>query len=339
MISLIDEKRTQYKANLHSHSTLSDGRWTPEQAKEEFKKRGYSVLALTDHERLVDHSDLTDDEILFLTSYEMQVRSHHPYNGKIHKVIHFNLYAEDAHNTKMVYYTPEDDRYHTEEEKQNLDYYKYIESRPYTPEFINQAVADAKKLGFIACYNHPSWSLETEQDFVAYDGFFAMEIFNTSSYVDGYNDVNESYYNTALRAGKDWGVVAADDNHNKYPPSSPYCDAFGGFTYILADELTYSAVFKALQNRSFYASTGARIFSLTAEGNTLSVKTSPASRIAFVTNVRARKCVLAEDGPLTQADFEIQPFHEWVRVEVTDADGKRAFSRAYRRSELGLTEA
>ena len=49
---LINPNKTQYKANLHCHTNLSDGHWTPEQVKEEYKKRGYSVVAITDHERL-----------------------------------------------------------------------------------------------------------------------------------------------------------------------------------------------------------------------------------------------------------------------------------------------
>ena len=63
---LIDERKTQYKANLHCHTVLSDGRWTPEQVKEEYKKHGYSIVAITDHEHLVEHHDLTDENILFL---------------------------------------------------------------------------------------------------------------------------------------------------------------------------------------------------------------------------------------------------------------------------------
>ena len=33
---LLPEKGTFYKANLHSHSTVSDGGWTPEEMKERY---------------------------------------------------------------------------------------------------------------------------------------------------------------------------------------------------------------------------------------------------------------------------------------------------------------
>ena len=60
----------QYKANLHCHSNLSDGKLTPQELREAYKKRGYSVLAITDHERPKNHSDLTQEDFLFITGYE-----------------------------------------------------------------------------------------------------------------------------------------------------------------------------------------------------------------------------------------------------------------------------
>ena len=39
-----------YKANLHAHSTQSDGRQTPEELKARYKENGYSIFALSDHD-------------------------------------------------------------------------------------------------------------------------------------------------------------------------------------------------------------------------------------------------------------------------------------------------
>ena len=33
-----------YKANLHCHTVISDGKLTKEQIKEEYQKRGYSIV-------------------------------------------------------------------------------------------------------------------------------------------------------------------------------------------------------------------------------------------------------------------------------------------------------
>ena len=53
----------QFKANLHSHSNLSDGRLTPESMAEAYQARGYSVLAITDHEAPYDHSRLSTPDL------------------------------------------------------------------------------------------------------------------------------------------------------------------------------------------------------------------------------------------------------------------------------------
>ena len=67
---LIDPEKKQYKANLHSHSTLSDGKLTPEELKKLYKDNGYDILAITDHEYPKSHNDLTDKDFLMVTGYE-----------------------------------------------------------------------------------------------------------------------------------------------------------------------------------------------------------------------------------------------------------------------------
>jgi hypothetical protein len=48
------EQRQALRANLHTHSTLSDGRLAPEQVIEAYASEGYDVLAMTDHHQVND---------------------------------------------------------------------------------------------------------------------------------------------------------------------------------------------------------------------------------------------------------------------------------------------
>ncbi|MDZ7615476.1 MAG: hypothetical protein U1E05_00640 [Patescibacteria group bacterium] len=49
----IDWDRVErHKANLHTHTTQSDGRLAPDAVIDEYRSRGYTVLALTDHDRV-----------------------------------------------------------------------------------------------------------------------------------------------------------------------------------------------------------------------------------------------------------------------------------------------
>ena len=38
-----------YKSNLHTHTTVSDGRYSPQEVIARYQQQGYDVLALTDH--------------------------------------------------------------------------------------------------------------------------------------------------------------------------------------------------------------------------------------------------------------------------------------------------
>ena len=69
--------KTAYKANLHCHTTFSDGRLTPENVKREYMARGYSIVAYTDHEIPFVHSDLKDKD--FDVIYETADGTHEWY--------------------------------------------------------------------------------------------------------------------------------------------------------------------------------------------------------------------------------------------------------------------
>ena len=70
---LLPEKGNFYKANLHCHSTFSDGSLTPEELKEMYVRHGYSIIAFTDHHTLHSQAHLTDKSFLALDGYEIDV--------------------------------------------------------------------------------------------------------------------------------------------------------------------------------------------------------------------------------------------------------------------------
>ena len=70
---LVPKEGSFYKANLHCHSTISDGKWTPEEIKENYMAQGYSIVAYTDHQAFVTHNDLSDENFLALNGYELDI--------------------------------------------------------------------------------------------------------------------------------------------------------------------------------------------------------------------------------------------------------------------------
>ena len=332
MITLLSADKKQFKANLHCHSTLSDGRLTPAELKEAYRAHGYQVLAITDHEQARDHSDLTDENFLMLTGYEVYFRPDRFCRSDMYgPEIHFNLFARDPHNVGMICFCPDCCKYLNEEEKAAMVKVGDCPMpRQYTVGYVNRAVRTARENGYIAAYNHPVWSLEDYDTIFGYQGFFSMEMCNYSSFVGNRLEYNGALYDAMLRRGMRIAVHSADDNHNAAPFDSPKNDSFGGFAYILADKLTYDDVFTALENQNFYSSMGPQIYSLTVDGGVVSVRTSPVDQIILYDGGKSPKSVFAEPGQkVTEAFFEIRERAPYIRVSALDDGWKFADTRGY----------
>ena len=301
---LLPKEGNFYKANLHSHSTLSDGRLTPEEMKQLYKSNGYSILAYTDHNVFTDFSCLSDDTFLILNGSEEDVKT--PDSAK---KCHVGFIALDASVSKRV-------------DLSGLN-------REHTPEYICSMIKRGTDSGFFAVFNHPTWSMEEYTDYINFKGMHAMEIKNNGSVMLGYDEYNERVYDDLLRSGQRIFCIAADDNHN-IPGRD---DSLGGFTMIKAPALEYKAVADALAAGHFYAGEGPEIHELYMEGNVLHIKTGEAASIRFTTAIRSAKLVHSPDG-VCEAEFEVTPEQKYVRVTVTDKQGKKAWTNAYFTDEI-----
>lgn len=86
---------------------------------------------------------------------------------------------------------------------------------------------------------------------------------------------------------------------------------------IKADKLEYRAITRALEQGHFYASWGPAIH----------ITCSPASRITATTCSRNSR-VRAGQG-LTEASFPLRPEDDYIRITVTDSQGRCADTNAY----------
>ena len=68
--SLFPDGGVWLKGNIHSHSTVSDGMFSPRELAELYRDHGYAFLSMTDHNVLVSHSELPEDQIILLTGLE-----------------------------------------------------------------------------------------------------------------------------------------------------------------------------------------------------------------------------------------------------------------------------
>ena len=293
---LLPENGTFYKANLHCHTTVSDGATTPEETKQCYKDEGYSIIAFTDHRKLVLHNDLTDESFLALNGFEADISE--PTSGG------WSLTMKTCHLCAIA-----------------LD--KDLSDAPscmginYDGESISAYIKACKDAGFFVTYNHPTWSLESYPQYSTYKGADAFEIINYGCIVEGYNDRNDHAYDDMLRGGERLFAVGADDNHIKR-------QFYGGYTMIKAESLTYEAIASALKEGNFYASEkGPDILELYLEDGKVHVKTDKAREIYFSTD--RRRCSRAMGN---EAVFEIGEC-VYFRITAVGEDGKCSWTNAY----------
>lgn len=302
-----------YKANLHCHTIHSDGRWTPEQVKAEYQKRGYSIVAYTDHRHYGWYPELMDDAFVPLAAYEGDLNEPFRKPGDFQRVRTYHINFYDTNPAERGGFTA----------VQPPQRYGDIHS-------LNQFLFEMNEKGFLACYNHPYWSLQNYTDYKDLCGVFAMEIYNHGCELDGLYGYHPQAYDEMLRAGTRLFCVATDDNHDAYAPGDPRCDSFGGWTMLKLEKLDYASVVEGLRKGDFYCSTGPALEELYIQDNTLHVKCSPVEKIYAITEGRRCMMELAAPGEtVTEAVFPLRGDEGYVRVDCRDARGCHAYSNAY----------
>lgn len=330
---LLSSEKKQYKANLHCHSTCSDGKLTPEELKALYKENGYDILAITDHCSPKNHSAMNDEDFLFLTGYEAYIRPDPNARYNIFQSeIHMNLFAREPDNETLICYNPHYTKYVPKEKQDSLCRAGSEEPRAYTVEYINSFIKTAVENGYLVAYNHPVWSMESEDRILAYENLFSLEMYNTSSFVLNNLESGELIYDKMLRNGMRLGCHAGDDNHNGYD------DSCGWYTMFLSDALDYPSIIRAMDEKNFYASNGPRIYEISVldgdDGKTVHVECSPATK-AFLHfgSKTSRFFRLPKGETATSFDFSLHEKAAYFRIAIYDEEEHVANSRGFFRDE------
>ena len=323
-----------YKANLHCHTTGSDGVLTPEQMKKAYKDNGFSILAFTDHAYMEARSALNDENFVALSGYENHLEPTW-IKGKPRstKCYHLNFYSPDPKKVGMIgitdYYFDfctkvyrKLDRLPTEL-LENGEYFKGADGG-FGVKNLNGLLKQAAELGYFVVLNHPDWSRLAAEDICGIKGLGGVEIFNYGSFVGGCTE-DEAYYDVMLRDGQKLYCFSNDDNHGD--------TGFGGYNVMYPEKLTYGGVFECMKSGKFYASTGAAIRGAYVDGNKVYVGAENAKSIAFRADGYSRN-VWAAEKPLTHAEFELNESVRYFRIAVTDTNGGKAYTNAFFKEEL-----
>ena len=142
---LLDKNKRFFKGNMHCHSNLSDGFFSPAELKELYKSRGYSFLAITDHEHFNNNSYLDDEDFITLTSAEFAIKQF-PAESTMKnfemKVCHLNFYAKKQDNDYTFGYNSVADHFCKPERKSLINRPKDEYERVYGHEGISALVKE-----------------------------------------------------------------------------------------------------------------------------------------------------------------------------------------------------
>ena len=285
------EQRLALRANLHTHSTLSDGRLPPEQVIEAYASEGYDVLAMTDHHQINDVTQWDNHGMIIIQGAEL-----HPLSS------------------------PERCRWHLVALNLPLDF-KCL--RPFETGESAQEVVDAvTAAGGIVSVAHPHWCAFSSADIKDLKNYFALEVYNTECEFYG-RAYSEQTWDELLANGQKVSAVAVDDMHRK-------CALFGGWTVVCAKERTLPAVMDALKKGEFYATQGPEFHTLGLDGNKLYAEFSEVVRCSLVLKFSG-KCLIipGQDAPGTSAEYDLESIRAaggYARWNITDARGRSAWS-------------
>lgn len=297
-----ETKRKMLKGALHVHTTRSDGDFTPEKQIKCYHENGYDFMAITDH-RLYNYKNYAPEiPMTIIPGFEFE-----------------NVF--ETHNGFRQFHTvcigPEKSKGNPYEQDQEIpagtakDQFEY-------QKYLDELHAN----GNMTIYCHPEYSGTPSRFFEKMQGDFAMEIFNSGSFVYSNMDKDASYWDELLGQGKKLFGVAADDCHTVYER----CMAW---VMVNADN-NVDSILDALKNGAFYSSTGPEIYDMYVEGDNLIVECSPARKIRCTCdNSRFRNIYPGGDknqpGTITRGEFELDG-EPYVRVTVIDRNGKYAWS-------------
>ncbi len=281
-----------YRGNLHTHTTASDGVLTVEERCAAYRAAGYDFLVITDHRRIVDILPPASADFLPIAGSEL-----HPTNPRTGDLYH--LVAIDVHEP--------------------------IDAAALSANDVIEAI---HRQGGLAVLAHPYWSGLTLLDMQPLRGYFAVEVYNDTCRGIG-KEFSESSWDELLdNVGPVLGV-AVDDAHDSV------LSCFHGWIMLKAPALAVEDIKTALRTGAFYATTGPQFTDIILretpeKTRELTIACSPVQTIVVKGQRNYGWRQEAADGEtLTGARYQIPLEMHYLRVEITDAQGKRAWSNPY----------
>lgn len=289
------------KGNVHSHTTNSDGRISPQERVDGYVVQGYDFLCLSDHYKItrVDTVSCPDDFVLIQGA---ELHPDNPFGGQRHHFLALNI-NEDMDSTRMP------------------------------PQHV---INEVKRQGGSAWLAHPYWSsVNVIRDVLPLQGLAGVEVFNTTCRCMGRGESGAHWDDWMAHENHLYPALAADDSHRH---ETENWDTYQGWTMVRVKERTPQAIVAALEAGASYATTGPEIYDIQLRRVDepkderslveVTIHTSEAQQIFGVCD--AYGVAYREPGrTFERARFTLRPNARWVRFEVVGPTGAKAWSNPF----------
>ncbi|MBI5650892.1 MAG: CehA/McbA family metallohydrolase [Chloroflexi bacterium] len=279
-----------FKGNTHCHTTLSDGKREPGHAAQWYRANGYDFLAFTDHHNTAAASKAATDGLLVIPGIELDAID--PKIGEYHLVgLGVQAYAQPRQSDLP----------------------------------LQLAIDRVRDLNGLAVLAHPHWMGLRADDLLDVQGLTALEVFNTTCELINGKGLSDVLWDELLAEKKQLWGTAVDDTH-----WAERDDPGGGWLMVKAQEWTQAAILHAIARGHFWTTTGPELYKVWLDGKTVRVECSPVKIINFIAQGRHGSTERAEPTSLlTRASFELTGQEIFLRVEIIDEQGRRAWSNPF----------
>ena len=296
-----DEGYVWLKGNLHSHTTNSDGRSSPQDRLDGYVRQGYDFLCLSDHRKITRVDSVTaPDGFVLIQGAELHPEN--PFGGRAHHFVALNV-------------------------REDMD----CGSMP--PQHV---IDNVREQGGSIWLAHPHWSsVNILRDTLPLRGLAGLEVFNSTCRCAGRGESSIHWDDWMAQEDRLYPAMATDDAH---ATEADRRDTYQGWTVVRVNEKTPEAIVEALATGACYSSCGPEIHDIRLkrvdrEGDErrlveATVRCSEARRIVAVAD--AFGVEYHEHGDTFEsATFTVRPNARWVRFEVIGPQGEKAWSNPF----------
>jgi len=195
---------------------------------------------------------------------------------------------------------------------------------------VPEAIAWIAEQGGLSVMAHPYWSGLTYRDLGA-EGPIGLEVYNAVCEYLNAKGSSSVHWDDVLSRGRRWWGLGVDDAHAAVQSGKAW-------VVVKAEALSREAIVEAMRAGCFYSSTGPTIEAVEV-GEEIRVRTSPVTEINFMApSWRGRPTLAPAGETICEAAFTPRGDESYVRIEVCDAQGRRAWTNPVVWKEEQTTE-